>query len=318
MVKRICKIGVDMKKTWIHLFGVFCVLLSPFFLSGCGEPEPYMGEAVYYLNSDTTRIEPEAYKIEAENQEDQLSELLEKLQEVPESASLQQAIPKDVRVNTFTVSEYRVKVDFSEEYYEMDATREVLTRAAVVRTLMQAEGVAFVSFTVNGEELVNEQGQLVGSMNLDSFVENPGQQINSSQETVLTLYFANEKGDRLQKETRVIHYSSNISLEKLVMEQLIEGPRKGDLKSTLAADTRLITVSVVDGVCYVNLDTSGAAKNTEVTEEVVLYSIVNSLTELAEVEKVQISVNGDTKGKLRFVYDLSNMYEKDLSYVEEM
>ena len=51
----------------------------------------------------------------------------------------------------------------------------------------------------------------------------------------------------------------------------------------------------------------------EIREEIVLYSIVNSLTELTGVNKVQLSVNGDTKGYCRYTYELSKMYEKDLS-----
>lgn len=48
----------------------------------------------------------------------------------------------------------------------------------------------------------------------------------------------------------------------------------------------------------------------------VLYSIVDSLTELSSVSKVQISINGDTSGKCRYTYDLAPMYEQDLSMVE--
>lgn len=61
-------------------------------------------------------------------------------------------------------------------------------------------------------------------MYAESFVENPGEQINTIQNTNLTLYFSNQAGDGLVKETRRVHYSSNISLEKLIMEQLLEGP----------------------------------------------------------------------------------------------
>lgn len=38
------------------------------------------------------------------------------------------------------------------------------------------------------------------------------------------------------------------------MEQLIEGPRKSGLLATIPSETKLITITVVDGVCYVNLD----------------------------------------------------------------
>ena len=42
-----------------------------------------------------------------------------------------------------------------------------------------------------------------------------------------------------------------------------------------------------------------------------LYSIVDSLTELTEIDKVQISINGDTSGKCRYTYKLSKMYKAD-------
>ena len=66
-----------------------------------------------------------------------------------------------------------------------------------------------------------------------------------------------------------------------------------------------------------NLDDAFKNQNAEISEAVVLYSIVDSLTELQTVNKVQISINGDTKGKCRYTYDLSNMYMADQSIVEQ-
>ena len=51
----------------------------------------------------------------------------------------------------------------------------------------------------------------------------------------------------------MIHYSSNIALEKLVVEQLIEGPKGSKLKATLPGTTKLINVSVADRICYLTL-----------------------------------------------------------------
>ena len=119
------------------------------------------------------------------------------------------------------------------------------------------------------------------------------------------------------RNSRNVHYSTNISMEKLVMEQLIEGPKKGSSMSTLPSGTKLISVSVVDGVCYVNLSDSFKNQNPEVNEEIVLYSIVNSLTELQGVTKVQISINGSTDDKVRYTYELSKMYERDMKYLKE-
>ncbi len=114
----------------------------------------------------------------------------------------------------------------------MKPTEEILTRAAIAKTLLQLS--QYVTFTVDGKPLVDASGANVGAMNLDSFVENPGEQINSSQKATLKLYFSNKAGTRLVPETREVHYSSNISLEKLVMEQLIEKVKK---KRTLGNDS---------------------------------------------------------------------------------
>ena len=48
------------------------------------------------------------------------------------------------------------------------------------------------------------------------------EKINNIQEANLTLYFASESGDGLVRETQHVYYSSNTSIEKLVMEQLLD------------------------------------------------------------------------------------------------
>ncbi|MGN0142337.1 MAG: GerMN domain-containing protein, partial [Roseburia sp.] len=152
----------------------------------------------------------------------------------------------------------------------------------------------------------------------DSFIENPGEQINSIQSTTLTLYFSNENGDGLVEEVREeVYYSSNMSLDKLVMEQLLDGPQIEGAKAVIPKGTRIVNVSVVDGVCYVNLDDNFRNQDYGVSESVVIYAIVNSLTELPSINKVQISVNGDTSGVYRDSYKLADMYERDLSYIRE-
>ena len=305
-----------MKSKCIRFLLLAALLLMGLFVSGCEQEETTDSEYVYYLNKDITRIVANEYEQQGEEVEDLVEEYLQMLQTQPDSAELIRTIPDTVEIQGTSIRSVTLTIDFSESYYDMSTTQEVLVRAAIVRTMVQISGVSYVSFTVNGQALNNALGELVGSMNADSFVENPGEQINSSIETVLTLYFANADGTALVKETRTVHYSSNISLEKLVIDQLSEGPKDSTLKSTLSTDTKLITISVVDGICYVNFDETISSSNVDINEEILLYSIVNSLTELSTVEKVQISINGSTDGKLRYTYDLSTLYEADYSYLE--
>ena len=295
---------------------LFAILLL-FSVTGCNKEEVKEGEyQIYYTNMDRTKLVAEAYDSTGFKGEDLVQELLGRLKSAPDSLQLRQTIPKDVVINSVKMNGVYLYIDFSEEYKKMAPTEEVLVRAAVVKTVMQAGNFSLVAFTIESEPLLNPDGTIVGNMSAESFVENPGKQINTSVETTLNLYFANGDGTKLVKEIRNVHYSTNISMEKLIMEQLIEGPNRSGFMATMPSTTKLLSVSVVEGVCYVNLNDSFLNQSAEVNEEVVLYSIVNSLTELPGVTKVQLSVNGDTKGNVRYMYALSKMYERSLELLE--
>ena len=298
-----------MKYRWLSVMLVLSILLS---LTGCGFGGKKGGEyQVYYLNMDMTKIVAEEYDSSGATGEELIEELLLRLKSAPDSSKLRQTIPVNVDVEWIQLNSSCCYINFSEEYYSLNRTQEVLIRAAIVRTILQVSGVSLVAFRVNEEPLYTPDGTMIGSMTSDSFVENPGEQINSSVVTNLTLYFSNMGGKELVKETREVHYSTNISMEKLVLEQLIEGPKKTGAVETVPSGTKIISVSTVDGVCYVNLSDGFKNQNTIITEDVLLYSIVNSLTELPGVAKVQLLINGDTKGSVRYVYDLSKMYERN-------
>lgn len=300
---------------------ILCFILSltmMFSVVGCNKEEKKKGEyQIYYLNMDMSKIVAEGYDSTGAEGEALVEELLTRLQSAPESSKLRQTIPTNVKVQSIKINGVYLYIDFSEEYKALKPEEEILVRASIVRTMVQTEPCHLVAFTVNGESLRNPDGELVGSMSADTFVENPGKQINSSVEKNLNLYFSSKDGTKLVKEIRTVHYSTNISLEKLIMEQLIEGPKQSGAMATMPSGTKMISVSVVDGVCYVNLSDTFRNQNAEVNEEIVLYSIVNSLTESLGVNKVQISINGSTEGKIRYTYDLSKMYERDLSYTKE-
>lgn len=303
-----------MRKSIIGL--LISILFLSLFLAGCANQKKDSAYDIYYLNMDATKIIPEAYEPSVTTTTSLIADFLDKLSEEPDKNEVRRVIPKDVSVNGYSFNGYLLTIDFSEEYYNMTPTEEVLTRAAVVRTLLQIEEISYVNFTVDSKPLVDAEEKVVGSMDNESFEENPGAQINKSLSTTLTLYFATSDGTKLKKETREVHYSSNISMEKLVMEQLLEGPKTKGLQSAIPSETKLITVSIADNVCYVNLDETFRNQKDEIAEPVVLYSIVNSLSELPNVKKVQISINGDTKGKVRYTYDLATLYEPDETYVE--
>lgn len=284
--------------------------------TGCGGPKEMSAYHIEYLNNEKNRIVPVEYEPQATETDDLIREFLVALCSDADNVEYRKPIPSDVEVTSYSLDGVLLTLRFDEDYNKMSPVEEVLCRAAVVRTMTQIKGVDCVAFYIGDSPLTDAKGNLVGSMNADSFVENPGEQINSIQNTTLTLYFSNENGDGLIKEVRQdVYYSSNVSMEKLIMEQLLEGPNINGAKSAIPAGTKLVTISVVEGVCYVSLDEAFRNQDYKVNEAIVIYSIVNSLSELPTISKVQISVNGDTSGVYRDNFRMEEMYERNLDYV---
>ena len=80
-----------------------------------------------------------------------------------------------------------------------------------------------------------------------------------------------------------------------MVEELIAGPSgqgEGQYPS-INPNTKILSVMTRDGVCYVNLDENFLSVVNNVSTDVSVYSIVNSLIELSNVNKVQILVNGE-------------------------
>ena len=77
----------------------------------------------------------------------------------------------------------------------------------------------------------------------------------------------------------------------------------------------MASVTTRDGVCYVNLDETFLTQPYNVTADVTIYSIANSLAELSHVNRVQISVNGDNSGTYREKYSLTTYFERNLDIV---
>lgn len=301
---------------------LLCTLFICIFFTGClkeetGLTEDGIGINVYYLNKDETRISTEVKCLDKGTTKEMIVQTLQLLALAPDNVELKSALTPAFSVISYAYEEKQVTVTVNEQYKTLSNTTEILTRAAIVRSLTQIPGVEYVCMTINGEPLTDNAGNAVGFMTANMFIDNEGEEINSYEKTVLRLYFANSTGDKLIAINRSIIYNSNISLEKLVVEQLISGPISGESFQTINPDTKLISTTVKDGVCYVNFDSAFLTQNLNVTTDVTIYSIVNSLIELSNVNKVQIMVDGENTVIYREKYPLTTIFERDLSLIEQ-
>lgn len=308
-----------MKRKYIFL--ALAVLLT-LGLTACAKKEQQGTRVeISYLNKNATKIVPvETYLSEDMSTKEMIVEVLTRLSALPENKELQATIPGSIPIINYAYEETQVTIALGEKYKELPKTTEVLTRAAIVRSLTSIPDVNYVMITVNGEPLFDSMGNAVGIMTADMFIDYAGQQRSDNCEQVkVQLYFANETGDRLIAIKRSLGINmdiSSISMERLVVEQLLKGPANNDSYPTVNPDTKLLGITVKDGVCYLNFSSDILTPVNNVTSEVTIYSIVNSLVEIGNINKVEISIDGKKEIKFRDKYELTTLFERNLDLIE--
>lgn len=272
---------------------------------------------IYCLNESKTGLIKVKYELPDGDIEKQVEAVLDELAKPAEDIEYVQVLPETVKVNKFDVKNVVADVDLNEAYLEIPAIQEKLVRAALVRSLLQISGIQGVWLTVDGVPLKESDGTGVGMLNGDDFVENTGSSVSSYQKETLTLYFANEAGDMLAEQKVSVRYSSNITQEKIIVEKLMHGPKSSSVYPTLNPAATLLSVTMKDGVCYVNFDSEFLNSTYNVKPEVAIYSLVNSLLENTSAGKVQIAVNGVTDVKYKDTVDLSQPFQQNMELVEK-
>lgn len=295
------------------------LLALVFLLAGCGKaPQEESGYTVYYVDTAGTRLMESNYVPSAQTFDELMDELIDEMKQ-PSATGFVSALQGNVSVEGYERGIDALRIDFSKEYYDLGNTEEVLLRAAVVKTFSQIPGVTKVMITVEQEQLRDAQGQPVPAMDADSFIDTKEGGINSYLYAKLALYFSNEDGTQLVREARNLHYSSNMVLERVVIEQLIEGP-SGDGKAVLPESTKIQSVSIKKGICTVSFDSEANKEPSESTvdPQTALYAIVDSICETCdEITGVRFEIEGESDVKFRQTVDLDQTFTMDRSYIEE-
>lgn len=298
------------RKLWVLLLACVCIAG----VTSCGQQQ--MPEAdiyqIYVLNNEETKVEAHACEITSDQRDEMLDELLAALSAQPDKLEYKAPLTMGFQVLSADIEDTKLYLNVDAAYSGLPITTEVLVRAALVRTLTQLPGVRYVQITVDGGPLVDNTGNIVGMMSADLFIDNDGNEINTYELAKVKLYFASAEGDKLVSAYREKYYSTNMPMERFVVEEVIAGPsgKVDGLYPTINPETKVLGVTTQDGICYVNLDAAFLTSVGNVPMEVSIYSVVNSLAELSNVNKVQILVNGEVPASFG-----SSVYERNLDYV---
>lgn len=304
-----------MKKKGIILLTLLAALL----LGGCTKKADEENEyTVYYVNTEGTRLTEDRYMPVAATFDELMAELLDKLKQPPSGEA--SALKSGVTVEGYERGIDVLRIDFSQSYYDLSNTDEVLLRAAIVKTFSQIPGVAKVMITVGSEQLRDAEGQPVPAMDASSFIDTKEGGINSYLYAKLSLYFPDASGKKLEQETRTLHYSSNMVLERVIIEQLIAGSEEKGRQAIFSDEVKIQNMYIKNGVCTVSFDAEANRTPTDstVTPEAALYAVVNSICATCDdITGVQFEIEGDASVRFRDEVELDQEFSMNRSYLPD-
>lgn len=139
----------------------------------------------------------------------------------------------------------------------------------------------------------------------------PQEEISDEQlrQTIVSLYFQSKETKELIPEARLVDIKEIINdpCDKLV-ELLIEGP-KSDKEEKIIPENTKLNKSYMDDDCVVldfTEDFLNYNKEDKNIKDNLINSLVNTLTQLTEVNKVKILINGNEKEEFNEVYSVKN------------
>jgi len=272
---------------------------------------------IYYINTNMNTLVESRYSADAQRYDTQalVNELMMHFLKVPDDLEAMGALSDKVTYQGFSIDGNILYLNFDTNYQGMEVSREVLARAALAKTLIQIDGIEYISIRSGEQPLLNALGENVGLISSTNFI-NSVSNINSFEKVTLLLYFSDESGTKLVAETRDVFYDLNTSRERLIVDELIKGPFTASLKATIPSDTKVISVTMNEGICYVNFDEGFLNSLSDVLDSITIYSIVDSLSEMPNVSRVQILVNGKSDKNYNTI-SLGTSVERNLDYLKE-
>ena len=263
-----------------------CFLLAGiavFTVAGRNKGKGRQDVMLYFLSADKGTVTGYKKEFPAENNELLYKEVAESLIKGPKSKRYTAIMDKNTQLGGITSYDGNLTVDFSADY----AQAGLLSFYAVIKTFSQLPEVKAVMVTAAGNDVLG-RGFITGDeINLES---------DDDCAVTLHLYFADEEKQSLVGEYRKISILDTQPIEQYIVTELIRGPKiKGHIR-LLPKNADMVSAETTDGTCYVNFKKSFSSK---VSRELMIYSIVNSLTERRNIDCVQFLVDGkksDTGG----------------------
>ena len=247
---------------------------------------------IYYSSTDRRYLIGEEISIQVSSQKELPMLLLEQLLTSPETRGIRSPLPFGTQIENVTIEDGLCTVDLSQEFETRrfsSAYSQYLSLLSIVNTLTALPQIQRVEFSVEGNLLIR-----YGSLSIDqpfaADLRSIGPVRTGLGERDCVLYLVHGGEDLLFPLPTRLRESTTQTLPELVMLQLLQDPGTNGICSCISPGTQLRSISVTDGICYVDLSTEYLTDTARLQSAG--RSIAASLCQFEEIRGVQILVDG--------------------------
>ena len=245
---------------------------------------------VYYADQNRRYLIGQEVSLTPATLDELPMQLLELLQNAP--SGLRSALPVDIKFRSATVSDGLCTVDVSPEFESRrfySHASQLLSLMSIVNTLTGLPEIDRVEFTIEGQLLIR-YGPLFIAEPLVRDDRCIGPVRTGLGERDMTIYLSHGEDGRLLSVPIRLGRTAGVSDAELMMRHLLSDSGTNDIGTHIPLNTTLRSVSIVDGLCTVDLSREYLynAPKLRLSNRV----IAASLCTLEGIDQVQILVEG--------------------------
>ncbi|MCQ2749305.1 MAG: GerMN domain-containing protein [Clostridia bacterium] len=224
-----------------------------------------------------------------------------------------------VSISYVTLENKLLIVNLTGDYYALSPSERLSLKAGIAKSYANFRFVESLRFLKDGNMLLDDNGKQAEDILIENLLTEMDDVSIRNDFQTYSLYFANEKGT-LTREERTLEVQTSTLLAKALIEELMAGPMNENLMPTIPKGTRIRQLEIKEGICYVDFNKNFQSKHSggENEERLTIYSLVNTLTELTDIEKVQFLIDGEKVEDYQGYIDFSQTFSRDESIISQI
>jgi germination protein M len=268
---------------------------------------------VYLFDSVSGKLAKQKVPLVPGERETQIADLFHALKGDPDNKMLVKPIPDNVNIESTTLENGELSL-YLTNYNSIIRLKEPYARMSLTWTLTELPYVTSIKIFSDGHEITDSEGQPLGGLSRFNTAINPELTSEKIVTRRLRLYFADSTATSLVAEERFAEVRQGAPPEQQALEQLIKGPQTSGLYRTLPENVKISNVKTEDKTCYIDLSKQFSSRLFGADELLAVYSIVNTLTDPANfegIELVQFTVDGKKIANYGGKLDITNPFSRN-------